>query len=397
MIPLIIIPPFLGSNLWISYNKTDLPWYCPKKMNDSPLWLYPPLAIPPFHNCLLKLLTLEADENGEVYPYTNTTFNQHDFGGVESITHTLIFINKFMRFWPVYAPFVKYFEEKGYKVKKDLFAAPYDSRLGPNRIPEYYGKLKDLIFEAYNKNGQQKVVLCGFSLGGSVLQKLLTEKTDKAFRDKYISKGVLIGPGFGGSMPFFRDLLTKRTSYVPSLDNENLKKLIESWPTFQEIMPNPILHEEVPLLYNEEGSNFKGKDLKEFLIAHKIFEGNYLKSFLKTYERVGDYLKEPDVPIDLIYNSGRPTIAALNFTNGFDKMPVDIIGKGDGTIGSFGLEKICSLWKNAKCYNVDCDGPTCIHGSLIKNVDVLDAVYNTTYGRAISLNTKRAHKLTDDL
>ena len=39
--PVILLPPLYGTNLHVSYNNANLPWYCPKSMSDDLFWIDP--------------------------------------------------------------------------------------------------------------------------------------------------------------------------------------------------------------------------------------------------------------------------------------------------------------------------------------------------------------------
>ena len=82
--PVVLVPPFYGTNLWTTYNQTNLPWFCPQEENDTLLWVGPKFLLPHRVSCFFNLMTTFLDENGKITDWPNTTVSIHDFGGDES-------------------------------------------------------------------------------------------------------------------------------------------------------------------------------------------------------------------------------------------------------------------------------------------------------------------------
>lgn len=81
----------------------------------------------------------------------------------------------------------------GYKPGLNLRGAPFDWRLAenPNNL---YAKLKTLIEEMYEQNGQRKVHLLAHSMGNIHIAKML-ETVTQEWKEKYINSFIAVaGP-----------------------------------------------------------------------------------------------------------------------------------------------------------------------------------------------------------
>lgn len=120
-----------GSNLWVTYNDTNLPWYCPKSENDKLLWLSASYLLPHKVNCMLKLMTTFIDENGKITNWPNSSVYVRDFGGDESARYIIQTDLFHQKFGSSFVYFVEHFKKLGWEIKKDLFVAPFDWRIAP--------------------------------------------------------------------------------------------------------------------------------------------------------------------------------------------------------------------------------------------------------------------------
>lgn len=212
--PIILLPGLYGTNLYASYtSKTKVPWYCPSSMDDELVWVGAKFLIPPFFNCLARVLqTRYNNETGRIQNIPNVNINIHDFGGESSVDYIIKNEKKFsnedldndydddlepksfkdffkhlfstftrdstkkhrhgFRFFDNYHSLIGEFIRQGYEIEKDFFVAPYDWRLAPAFTNEFYSKLKTLIEDVYDKTGK-KVTLLAYSMGAFMIQQFL--------------------------------------------------------------------------------------------------------------------------------------------------------------------------------------------------------------------------------
>ena len=133
-----------------------------------------------------EILTVELDpKTGNLTSRPNTTFTTVDFGGIEGIKG--IGPDYFGKYLPVnYEEYINSFLEIGYKVRQDLFSAPYDWRFGLEQPQDYFDRLRELIEHAYAINDKAKVAILSHGLGATLAHMFLTEKMTAEWRKKYI-------------------------------------------------------------------------------------------------------------------------------------------------------------------------------------------------------------------
>jgi pimeloyl-ACP methyl ester carboxylesterase len=378
--PVFLLPPFYGTNLWFSFNQTSgLPRYCPDRLNDSMLWIDPWHFIPFRYNCVIKFMTIFLDANGTLGNWPNVSISIHDFGGDESVRHVMQL--KPFNFWviPVLAPLIDRFKALGYRLKKDLFVAPYDWRIAPVYSDDLFVQLKRLIEESYAENGE-KAALFGFSLGGFTLQHFLTHFVDSAWKDKYVSHVVLLAPSHAGTVSNFYNFWTRTTPIMPWVKGDALSLLYESWPVGHDHMPNHVIFKDSEFIIGPQGETYGPSDIFDLAKKH----GRIGKQFWPIYEKseavISQAPKDPGLKTFLLYNSGRSTPVRVNFTRGWDVPPKFIYGRGDGNVPAEGLDWTCAHWRNLTCFDFADGRKTYEHQPLITNSYVLDIVVNLTLG-----------------
>ena len=376
--PVILIPCFYGTNLWVSYNKTNLPWYCPQEENDTLLWIGAKYALPHNMNCFFKLMSTFLNEKKEISNWPNTTISIHDFGGDESNRHVFSFQKFNLSVVVTYANIVDSFKSKGWILKKDLFVAPYDWRIAPTYSEEYYAQLKKLVEDAYKQNNNTKVTLFGFSLGGFMAQQFLAKFADQEWKDKFISQAILLSPSFTGTGDNVYNMWVKRIPFVPWIKTESLDFMLESMPVCQVHMPNEFIFQNETIIYGPDGEEYKAPDLYYLLKNKTIFR----KEFDEMYEKSEIIMREAPhdlgVNTTLLFNSAIKTTVKLNFSNGWDGKPVKIKGEGDGTVLSKGLKWACKNWTRTRCFDFNNPNKEFQHQPMISNDYVLDIISNIT-------------------
>ena len=377
--PVVLVPPFYGTNLWVTYKDANLPWYCPQEGNDSLLWVGPKYLLPHRISCFFNLMTTFLDENGKIVNWPNSTISIHDFGGDESTRFAAHSETFGISAVVTYSKIVDSFVEKGWTLKKDLFVAPFDWRIAPTYSEDLFEKLKDLIQIASQRNENQKVVLFGFSLGGFVSQQFLSKHMTSDWKKQYIKQAILMAPSFTGTTDNLYNLWIHRTPLMPIIKMEALDLVLESWPVAHAHMPNEVIFANETIVYGPDGKEYKAPDVYYLIMNHSIVRKEFHQMYEKSEKILREEPKDLGVPTTILYNTAVPTTVKLNYSKGWTEKPQKIKGKGDGSILGDGLEWACRTWKNTRCFDFKNPSKEFHHQPLISNQYVLDVISNLTY------------------
>lgn len=381
--PVILLPPFYGTNLYVTYNNTNLPWYCSKSENDSLLWLSTSYFGPLQMKCLFKLLTSFIDDDGHITNWPNTTISIHDFGGDEGSKFVIKTKHFKKGFGPSMRNFVQHFTDLGWQLRKDLFVAPFDWRIGPTFSDSFWPEFKNLIEDAYDVQ-KEKVTIVAFSQGGYMTHQFLTKHCTQDWKNNFISQVILISPSFAGDIQMLYNIWSKRIPTFPYVHSEAQDLCFEQMPSIHAHIPNEIVYEDVVLAYGPDGEEYKGKDLYRLIMDHLLHSNEIArKIFDKSQEIRKRRPLDLGVKTVLLMNSKRETAVALNFSNGWDKNPIRIIGEGDGTMPAYGHRWVCKNFKNITCIDFNSTSDKYDHYPLILTKRVLNVVSNITYYNTI--------------
>ena len=147
-----------------------------------------------------------------------------DFGGVEGV-NTLLSLDGYCPSAAyMFHNIIKILEKYGYKVKENLFGAPYDFRqiLNDEYLDLYCKMLKDLIELSKKKNNGKPAIIFTHSLGGPIfslflnyyLPKIMPEDDVNIWKKNFIKLAIPVNAPFGGSPKALRTAI--------SGDNEGL-------------------------------------------------------------------------------------------------------------------------------------------------------------------------------
>jgi pimeloyl-ACP methyl ester carboxylesterase len=310
--------------------------------------------IPPLHECAIDYMSVEWDEQRHVaVNHSNCSVYTLDFGGETSIDWVGEGILGHLV--PVFCNITAFLHKKGYITGWDLFGAPYDFRMQPLYIDDFWIRLKTLVEEAYKLQGNQKVVLYGHSSGGFNLRIFLAEKVTREWKRKYIDRAIFSAPSFGGVLlgvevawyHWFPDL-------PESLKSPKLEGLFNSTPVIFSQFPNWHAFGNDTVLVTPDGKHIKASELYSFMRAHHrlSYIGNKLLN--ASQKLLSNALDDPDVDSYVIYNSAVSTTKTLVFKHGYDKPPLYIRGPGDSTVPAATIHYICNRWKGAHNRTVVC-------------------------------------------
>lgn len=157
-------------------------------MNDELLWISTKLVLHPFTNCITYLSQLKFDnETQKLKNYLNDNITVKDFGRHTSIDYIIKNQIKYknydvlkpkskLSFVDNFGSLIKFFVKKGYELEKKLFAIPYDWRLAPLFIDDFWITFRNQIEAAYHLSNDKKVTLFGYSMGCFIIQQFLASK-----------------------------------------------------------------------------------------------------------------------------------------------------------------------------------------------------------------------------
>ncbi|OHT05105.1 Lecithin:cholesterol acyltransferase family protein [Tritrichomonas foetus] len=369
--PIVIIPSHFGSRLYM--NSTYQPfWYCPKSETNKHVWIRLRDIPSPFLTCLLDSLTLDYDEkSGKLKSKPNTTFSTLDFGGVDGILG--IGPEYFGRYLPVnYELYVKSFIENGYKVRKDLFSAPYDWRFGLEQPESYYKQLRALIENAYSQNGNTKVSLLAHGLGATLVHSFLTDMTEPKWRKTYIDSATYVAPAWSGSGQAFFATWRLRFPFI-HIRFDTLRQFVASLGAFHATLPNSIAYANNTLIVGPDGRNYTGSELIKVLKEHGKLNATQFKAAEQNFKHTQELPKQPDFNVNIIFNSGVKTPMGLILKD-WEDVGRPIYGHGDSLVGSKVIDWACENWGQAgirlRCHDALSDEIQFHHRYLLKNPEI---------------------------
>ncbi|KAK1651681.1 hypothetical protein QYE76_069486 [Lolium multiflorum] len=232
----------------------------------------------------------------------------------------------------------KKLEVLGYRDGDTLFGAPYDIRHAPplpgqpsEVYSDYFGRVKDLVQHASEKNGNKRVILVGHSFGGMIAQEFVNSTTQE-WRNKFIKHMVLIAPTPPtGLTEVVTNLASGPTVII--LPKVTAIALRPMWRTFASSilsMPSPWVFGDKPLIITKH-RNYTAYDYSDFLTALGFSNG--LMPFMKRVLPKMKRIDAPMVPTTYLSGIGVQTPEQEVYMDGnFDVAPEHVYGDGDGSI-----------------------------------------------------------------
>lgn len=355
--PIILIPGFFDSQIMVSYDSTKFPIenrpkYCPSKANNSWEFFNVLHLIPPYLFCTANLLKLHFnDTTNEIVDTKNVNVSVIDFGGIDAI-NKLVRLPGGFHIIDLYGEYIReLISQRGYIVKRNLFGAPYDWRLGAAQRDSHYDKMKNLIEHAYNTNDGEKVAIVAHSQGTIVLTSFLERMTSE-WRQKYVKRVALLAPCFAGYGMAQLYVWLAGVPDMPWFKSKVLGDFIRSAPGFSTLFPNQAIYGNTTIFYDTNGNPVSSLDLPDFFIKAGLFEGENAKIFNYSLHFLRRVPKELDVETLIYYNSNLPTLNSINYTQPNSLSKEIIYVPGDGNVASIGTEYVCKKWAhlpNIKC------------------------------------------------
>lgn len=350
--PVILIPGLLGSRLQDKLNKTNkVNIFCRKQSDwQDGFWLAIRNFLPFVIDCWLDNARLEYDPStGFAKSPPGVQVRAAQFGSVNSVKSLDPLLNEVTSYM---SDLIDHYVSLGYTADENLFAAPYDFRLAPQQLDEYFEDLKELIETTQMKAGHGKrVTLVCHSMGCNHLLIFLRRQT-KSWRQKRIRKVIALAAAWGGSFKALKGIIVGETQNLPLVSDAKIRDLVRSFPSISYLLPQPDIFAAPNRLHTEQGSALIETPTRRYYPneLEKLLKDLNLTIQFDWFVKSTNLLKplEPlaDVSLDCIHGLQVPTVKALIFRNDSDLPdgPYEIVnGDGDGTVNIESL-MVCQQW-----------------------------------------------------
>jgi len=255
-----------------------------------------------------------------------------------------------------YDDVVDLLESLGYTKNLNIRGAPYDFRLAPNEMDEFYSNMIQLVKETYRDNGNKRVILLAHSMGNLHMLYFLN-RMDQEWKDTYIQSFISAAGPWGGAVKILKALasgdnldavvhLEHIGMDIVLLDPTKIRPLERSMPSISWMTPSETFWGEDEVMVQAPGGvNYTVKDYKRFYQDIDFLQGYSIKQ--DTTDLIRD-LTPPGVETFCMTGVGIPTYERLDYSSvktepWYDEAPVVISGDGDGTVNRRSAEG-CLRW-----------------------------------------------------
>ncbi|CEF64761.1 Lecithin:cholesterol/phospholipid:diacylglycerol acyltransferase family-containing protein [Strongyloides ratti] len=347
--PVILVPGFGGTRLEAKLNKPSTVHYiCSKTTSDYfDIWLnlqqFTALAI----DCFIDNMRMV---------FNNVTKKCENSPGVDIRTGEFGYDTSIVEWLDsVHFPQANYFAtiadtlvSWGYRRNEDLRAAPFDWRLKPTEMDDFYLKFKVTIMRTSWFNNNRKVVLLGHSLGNIHINYFLHNFVDKEFRDRYIQSHIALAAPWGGSMQIVKLLVSgyNMEMYRILLAPSKLRPMQRTWGSSYLLFPKEPAWKKDEIFASSPKNNYTLNNINEFFEDLNYTEG--YEQYIEAHKNTESLTNIPDVNTHCIHGVGISTPEIYGWSNTYypDYPPDKVVnGDGDGTVNKKSLD-ICKMWSN---------------------------------------------------
>lgn len=378
--PLILIPGTYASVLKMQgRDMQSKTWYCPSRFDDI-LWIDESRWIPPLHNCVIDWMTLYYDyEKNFFADFPGSHFEPLDFGGLAGVTQ-IDYLPFNYSFVPYYKKMINYFKIRGYVERENIFGAPNDWRRGIAGQVDLYPKLKELVEEAYIKNGGKKVVLFGHSFGGFISHYFTNKFMDERWVNKHIDHVIIVAPSFTGAGEAVQYAWNRMIPQVSYFNSSQLTNCFESMGAIHTHFPNYKLHRDNVIIVGPDGTNYTADKVVDLMIQNGRFNGQNIDLVKLQVPYFEEMPPPPRVKETLIYNSQHKTQSGIKLNGwGLNDGTTPLYSNGDGTLLSDAAEVFCNAYNktyNLKCHDLMEPGSKGGHFGMIKNDEYIEMFFD---------------------
>ena len=345
--PIVFFPALFGSVLYGTItNLKSEHWFCPRNIKDLWIWENDEFLIPPLTDCLADYLRCAWNETtqrpgsrpeAEIYNI--------DFGGVQGIRYLDRGIFGY-HFTFSLDDIITRFEAGGYTAKIDMYGAPYDWRMNPVALDDFFERAKELI-ELVNLQCQHKPTVFGYSAGCYALHTFLTSGVvDQKWKDTYIDKLVMVAPSYGGT-PFTFPSAMAQMSWFPGAGSESMKMFYMSLPILYAHMPNWVVYRDKPIVIGPDGTKYYPHQLRELLYEIGSVPEEFKPIYDYTERRILNQSIE-DTGCDTIFvvNTGIKTEVTFEFNETWGNVSRTVEEEGDAVLNKDTLYWGLNNWRS---------------------------------------------------
>lgn len=352
--PVILVPGLLGSRLQAKTNKiTKVNIFCSTQTDWQDMWLSIRQLLPVAIDCWLDNVRLEYDpETGWTKQPKGIEIRVPKFGSVESVRHLDI---KQPQLTGYFSSIIDQYEQLGYTADENLLAAPYDFRLAPQELADYFVNLKKLIEQAQdNSPNNRKVTLLCHSMGCTHLLVFLRLQST-AWRQSRIRKMIALSSPWGGSIKALKALVVGDRLDLPLISESKIRNLARTFPSMAYLLPQAEVfsrpnnkHPEKggPVLVDTPEKKYHVDDIdqlfKDLNLNLQFGWFNASTALIKPLEPL------VDLHVDCIHSLNTPTTETIVFRNQSafpDGQYEHVKGEGDGTVNYESL-MVCQDWSS---------------------------------------------------
>uniref|UniRef100_A0A915PLK0 Lecithin:cholesterol acyltransferase n=1 Tax=Setaria digitata TaxID=48799 RepID=A0A915PLK0_9BILA len=343
--PVVLVPGFGGSQMKakLTGKPHTVHYWCARKTDDFfDLWLNLELFLPTVIDCWVDNMRLVFNTT------TNKTSNMP--GVVTQIpgfrnTNTVEWLDTSKASEGRYfTDIVEALLPHGYRRGENIVGAPYDWRLAPNELDEYYSNLTEMIEETYRCCNHKKVIIIAHSMGNPLMLYFYNNIVKQEWKDKFIHSHISISGAWGGSLQIVRLLASgyNMNYYRILLPPSSLREMQRSFTSSTFLFPSYNVWSEDEVLATVDDKNYTLKNVEDFFgdINYEIGWSQYLN----TARLLGNF-QAPNVEMHCIYGYGIDTPESFNWSKRWfpDYQPHTNYGDGDGTVNRRSLEA-CRKW-----------------------------------------------------
>eukprot|EP00026_Physarum_polycephalum_P006760 Phypoly_transcript_06812.p1 GENE.Phypoly_transcript_06812~~Phypoly_transcript_06812.p1 ORF type:complete len:333 (+),score=48.85 Phypoly_transcript_06812:371-1369(+) len=239
-----------------------------------------------------------------------------------------------------FAALVESLIKLGYVRGQNLLGAPYDWRLSPNYLPDFFAEFKTMI-ENVSEVNHSKVAIVAHSMGNLFFLTFLQTVTQE-WKDQYILNFVAASPPWVGAVAAVQSLTSGYDFSIPYLPPSSAKIVQRTFASNYFLLPYPKFFGD-QVLISTPSKNYTAYDYHTLLTDLNLSQ--YYTTWNLSYNLANPY-QPPGVDTYCFYGYNVSTVQGETYTTSdFTKPPTLIMGDGDGTVPLQSLT-FCQTWAN---------------------------------------------------
>lgn len=219
----------------------------------------------------------------------------------------------------------------------------------------YYDRVKQLVEDMYEDNGQQRVTIVGHSLGGPVSLYFLSgyPSVTQEWKDKYIHAFVPIAASWAGANQAL-ELQVSGINFhglnIPTL----MVPVTRTFGSVAWMLPSTSIWGDTTIV-STPSRNYTANDFEQ-LFCDVGYEDGY-DMYESVSQLFGETFPAPNVNTYCFYSTGTATPESFIYDEDFKgdsesslhMQPTAVYGDGDGTVNSQSND-VCLQWEDMRCH-----------------------------------------------